>query len=58
MTNGEEPDDTISADRQMIGELRRLWCEGIENGPSEPLDMDEIKRQARTRLGVRETTDD
>lgn len=58
MTNGEKPDDTLPADGEMIEELRRLWCEGIESGPSGPLDMDEIKRKARARLGVGEVLDD
>ena len=31
-------------------ELRRLWQEEIESGPAEPLDMEEIKREASARL--------
>lgn len=38
------------ADREQVLELRRLWQEGLDSGPSEPLDMAEIKREARARL--------
>ena len=37
-------------DREMVEELRRLWQEGIDGGPAEPLDMEAIKREARARL--------
>ena len=33
-----------------IERLRKAWREGIESGPSRPLDMDEIKRRGRERL--------
>lgn len=32
---------------EVIAELRRLWQEGLDSGPPEPLDMDEIKRAVR-----------
>lgn len=31
----------------VVAELRRLWQEGLDSGPADPLDMDEIKRAAR-----------
>ena len=40
--------------QEMVLELRRLWQEGLDSGPAAPLDMDEIKREARRRLGARE----
>jgi antitoxin ParD1/3/4 len=33
-----------------IGEIRRLWEEGISSGPSKELDMAEIKKRGRQRL--------
>jgi antitoxin ParD1/3/4 len=39
-----------AVDRELVEELRRLWREGIDSGPSEPLDMGEIKREARARF--------
>jgi antitoxin ParD1/3/4 len=33
-----------------IERLRKAWQEGIESGPSRPLDMDEIRRKAEQRL--------
>jgi antitoxin ParD1/3/4 len=33
-----------------IGEIRRLWEEGINSGPSKELDMAAIKKRARQRL--------
>jgi antitoxin ParD1/3/4 len=33
-----------------IERLRKAWQEGIESGPSHPLDMNEIKRRGRERL--------
>ena len=33
-----------------IERLRKAWREGIESGPSHPLDMDKIKRRGRERL--------
>jgi antitoxin ParD1/3/4 len=33
-----------------VGELRRLWDEGLESGPSAPLDIAATKRRARARL--------
>jgi antitoxin ParD1/3/4 len=38
--------------QQRIEELRRLWHEGINSGPAGPLDMDEVKREARQRFGT------
>ena len=37
-------------DREIVEELRRLWQEGLDSGPSAPLDMDAIRREARARL--------
>jgi antitoxin ParD1/3/4 len=37
---------------EMVLELRRFWQEGLDSGPAEPLDMEEIKREARRRLGA------
>lgn len=37
-------------DRDVVEELRRLWQEGLDSGPLEPLDMAEIRREARRRL--------
>ena len=39
-----------AVDREMVEELRRLWQEGIDSGPPEPLDMEAIKREARARF--------
>jgi antitoxin ParD1/3/4 len=39
-----------SSDREQVLELRRLWQEGLDSGPSEALDMQAIKREARARL--------
>lgn len=33
-----------------IERLRKAWREGIESGPSRPLDFEEIKRRGRERL--------
>jgi antitoxin ParD1/3/4 len=38
-----------AVDRELTLELRRLWDEGLASGPSEPLDMAAIKREARRR---------
>ena len=37
-------------DREIVEELRRLWQEGLDSGPSAPLDMDAIRCEARARL--------
>lgn len=46
--------DAIRAwERQQAEEieyLRQAWKEGLEGGPSEPLDMSEIKAEARHRF--------
>ncbi len=42
-----------AVDQEMVLELRRLWQEGLDSGPAERLDMDEIKREARARLEAR-----
>lgn len=44
-------------DREMVEELRRLWQEGIDSGPAEPLDMAAIKREARARFEAGEKLD-
>lgn len=36
-----------AVESEVIAELRRLWQEGLDSGPAEPLDMEEIKRAAR-----------
>jgi len=36
------------AREEQIAELRRLWQEGIDSGVAGPLDIDAIKREART----------
>jgi antitoxin ParD1/3/4 len=33
-----------------IERLRKAWREGVESGPSRPLDFQEIKRRGRERL--------
>jgi antitoxin ParD1/3/4 len=33
-----------------IRRLRRLWDEGKASGPAQPLDFDELRREARKRL--------
>jgi antitoxin ParD1/3/4 len=38
-----------------LDELRRLWREGIESGPSAPLDAESIKRRGRERLAESRT---
>lgn len=38
-----------AVESEVILELRRLWQEGLDSGPAEPLDMEEIKRAARAR---------
>ena len=38
--------------RESIAELRRLWDEGIASGPAAPLDIEQIKREGRRRLGL------
>lgn len=37
-----------AAREEQIAELRRLWQEGIDSGVAGPLDIDGIKREART----------
>jgi len=37
-----------AAREEQIAELRRLWQEGIDSGVAGPLDIDAIKREART----------
>ena len=39
-----------------IKRLRRLWDEGEASGPAEPLDFDELRREARSRLAERQKT--
>ena len=41
-----------AVDQETVRELRRLWQEGIDSGPGEPLDMEGIKREARARLAA------
>ena len=35
-----------------LGELRRLWREGVDSGEATALDVDEIKRKGRERLAA------
>ena len=39
-------DDSLDVD-----ELRRLWREGLESGPGKGMSIEEIKSEARRRLG-------
>ncbi len=39
-----------AAREREVETLRQLWREGVESGPSRPLDMAEIKRKARKGL--------
>ena len=34
---------------RQVAEVRRLWQEGLDSGCAGPLDMEELKRAARTR---------
>jgi antitoxin ParD1/3/4 len=36
--------------RAEVERLRRAWTEGLNSGPSAPLDMDDVKRKAEKRL--------
>jgi antitoxin ParD1/3/4 len=38
------------AREEQVAQLRHLWQEGIDSGVAGPLDIDAIKREARTRL--------
>jgi hypothetical protein len=33
--------------------LQRLWNEGVESGPGEPLDLDKLRREAVRIAGLR-----
>ncbi|MGB3391430.1 MAG: type II toxin-antitoxin system ParD family antitoxin [Pseudaminobacter sp.] len=33
-----------------VERLRKAWAEGLDSGPSAPLDMEDIKRKAEMRL--------
>lgn len=35
-----------------VGELRRLWQEGVDSGDDAPLDAKDIKRRGRARLAA------
>lgn len=48
MKRKKQDADSDSTARQ-LGELRRLIQEGLDSGPSSPLDMDEVKQEARRR---------
>lgn len=49
-----EPGGEIDAETGLpIATLRALVQEGLDSGPSEPLDMDAIKREAQARLEAR-----
>jgi antitoxin ParD1/3/4 len=39
-----------------VGELRRLWEEGLQSGTSEPLDIAATKRRARARLAGKQSS--
>ncbi len=36
--------------QEEVKRLRKLWDEGKASGPPEPLDFDEVRREARRRL--------
>ena len=36
--------------QEELKRLRKLWDEGKASGPQEPLDFDEVRREARRRL--------
>jgi antitoxin ParD1/3/4 len=40
-----------------IGELRRLWREGIDSDETRPLNAEDIKRRGRDRLAARAGAD-
>jgi antitoxin ParD1/3/4 len=35
-----------------VGQLRRLWEEGVASGPAAPLEMERIKREGRKRMAA------
>ncbi len=39
-----------------VGELRRLWREGVDSGDNAPLNAADIKRRGRTRLAALRNT--
>ncbi|HEU0045926.1 hypothetical protein [Sphingomonas sp.] len=49
-----EPGDRIDVETGLpLSRLRALIQEGLESGPSEPLDMDAIRREARAAWEAR-----
>lgn len=36
--------------KQEVERLRRAWAEGLDSGPSRPIDADAVKRTGRERL--------
>lgn len=36
---------------QQVRELRRAWAEGVESGDGGPLDIEDVKAEARRRIG-------
>ncbi len=49
----EEPEDGVDAETGLpVARLRELIQEGIDSGPGEPLDMDDIKQRGRARLAA------
>lgn len=49
-SNDEVVGHAIDLWREDVERLRKAWKEGIESGPSVPLDMAEIKAAARRRF--------
>jgi len=49
-SNSEVIVDALRAWEQESEYLRKAWQEGLDSGPSVPLDMAEIKKEARRRF--------
>jgi antitoxin ParD1/3/4 len=49
-SDSEAVTEAIRVWEEQIEYLRKAWKEGIESGPPKPLDMAEIKREARRRF--------
>ncbi len=43
--------------RDEVERLRRLWDEGKASGPAQPLDFEELRREARQRLAAMKTAE-
>ena len=49
-SDSEAISEAVRVWQDQIEYLRQAWKEGIESGPSVPLDMNEIKAEARRRF--------